>query len=194
MRVRLALRQKKGVQANRDRRSIRKKQSPCMVLRSNDRQRGVPPTPSRRQLVGVGWFICGIWTEVFCSPERRLLSQRILCPRPKRVLWVKFADDRLYARTEALTSTTFDRSHHANNYLRSLADSLRVVEREAFAGVMREGTLWLGARIQPRRPSPSTPGLNRCASLGQVFWRFHIPDECHRLPGVEGSGCGARDQ
>jgi glutathione S-transferase len=170
MRVRLALAEK-GVQASEIEIDPQNKPAWFVEMSPNGK---VPLLRHGANLVWESAVICEYLDEV-CSGVA-LLPQDPYARAQARI-WVKFADDRLYARTEALLHS-FDRSHHAA-ITAELADSLRVVEREAFAGAMREGPYWLGAEFS-LADLAFYPWFEQVCVLGKYFG-LQIPDECHRL-------------
>jgi glutathione S-transferase len=170
MRVRLALAEK-GVQAREI--EIDPQNKPAWFLEMSPHGK-VPLLRHGANLVWESAVICEYLDEAFAGI--RLLPQDPY-QRAQARTWVKFADDRLYTRTEALLHS-FDRKQHAA-IVAELADSLRLLERQALAGAMREGPYWLGAEFS-LADLAFYPWFEQLCVLERYFG-LQMPAECHRL-------------
>jgi glutathione S-transferase len=133
----------------------------------------VPVLRHDGKLIWDSAVICEYLEESF--PEHPLLPQDAL-DRARARMWIKFADARLYAKTEALLHS-FDRKQHGA-ILAELAENLLVLERETLPG---SGPYWLGAK-------PSLADLAFYPWFEQLcvlerFFGFRMPAECRRLKG-----------
>jgi len=89
----------------------------------------VPVLRHAKKLMWDSAVICEYLEEAF--PDSHLLPEDPY-DRARARMWIKFADTRLFARTEALLHS-FDRKLHAA-IITDLAESLIVLEREALKG------------------------------------------------------------
>jgi glutathione S-transferase len=170
LRVRLALAEK-NVQASEV--EIDPQNKPAWFLEMSPLGK-VPLLRHGANLVWESAVICEYLDEAF-SGFRLLPQDRY--ERARARVWVKFADDRLYARTEALLHSS-DRKLHAA-IVAELAESLRLLERQALAGALRDGPYWLGAELSVADLA-FYPWFEQVCVLEQYFG-LQMPPECHRL-------------
>jgi glutathione S-transferase len=170
LRVRLALAQK-GVQAEEI--EINPQNRPSWFVEMTPPGK-VPVLRHGGALVWDSAVICEYLEEVF--PQHRLLPENSP-DRARARMWIKFADARLYAKTEALLHG-MDRKKHAV-LLAELAESLLVLEREAWKDGT-QGPYWMGAE----------PGLTDFAfypwfeqlCVLERYFGFQTPPGCRHIP------------
>ena len=124
-----------------------------------------------------------VWElAVVCEYVDDILRGPALLPkdpyeRARARMWVRFADSRLYARTEALLHSFDDKLHAA--IVSELAEMLGFVERHAFAAPRQDGPYWLGAELS-LADLAFYPWFEQVCVLERHFG-FHMPVELPRL-------------
>jgi glutathione S-transferase len=170
LRVRLALAEK-GLRAREIEIDLRDKPAWFVEMTPHGK---VPVLRHGARLVWESAVICEYLDEAFPGP--RLLPDDPY-ERARARLWIRFADTRLYARTEALLHSR-DRSLHAA-IIDELAESLRLLEHQALATPRQQGHYWLGPELS-LADLTFHPWFEQLSVLERHFG-FQVPAECHRL-------------
>ena len=97
--------------------------------------------------------------------------------RARARTWIKFADSRLYAKTETLLHSS-DPVVHARIGAQ-LADDLRFLQLHAFADLPQDGPYWLGAEFS-LADIAFYPWFEQVCVL-ERYRGFQMPAECNRL-------------